>query len=74
MEMILGMSTRSSNKSKSIMKYKEAISAFSSKETSASALSKSKSLTNSELAITKEVKKSRKEDGQSREMGIILQL
>jgi hypothetical protein len=47
------MSTRSSNKSKSIMKYKEAISAFSSKETSASALSKSKSLSNSELAITK---------------------
>jgi hypothetical protein len=79
MEMILGMSTKSSAKSKSIMKYKEAISAFTSKENSASALAKSKSLSNSELATTKEAKKSRKEEagqgqGQTREMATILQL
>lgn len=66
MEMILSMSTKSSAKSKSIMKYKEAISAFSSKENSATALSKSKSLSSSELAATREVKRSRKEEGQSR--------
>lgn len=72
MEMILSMSTKSSAKSKSIMKYKEAISAFSSKETSASTLNKSKSMNTSELL--KDVKKSRKDEGQSREMAQILQL
>jgi hypothetical protein len=66
MELILSMSTKSSAKSKSIMKYKEAISAFSSKENSAAALSKSKSLSSSELGVTKDVKKSRKEEGHSR--------
>jgi hypothetical protein len=73
METILSLSTKSSAKSKSIMKYKEAISAFSSKDSS-SALNKSKSMNSSELALTKDVKKSRREEGQSKEMALILQL
>lgn len=71
MEMILSMSTKGSAKSKSIMKYKEAISSFSSKETSTTTLNKSKSMNSSELL--KDTKKSRRDEGQSREMGLILQ-
>jgi hypothetical protein len=76
MELILNMSNKTSSKSKSIMKYKEAISAFSSKENSAT-LGKSKSQASiSDLPSKGEMKKSRKEEAvtHSREMARVLAL